>query len=86
METVAGRAGRLALFSLILMSPLCEFFTNVFGFPVRLQLTQMAGFILHTIDKEYHTEGNVLLKGNTEFSVDAACMGLHMLISRRYPV
>jgi exosortase N len=81
VETVAGKAGRLVFFSLILMSPLCEYFTNVFGFPLRLQITQMAGFILHVFDKAYHTEGNVLLKGTTEFSVDAACMGLHMLIS-----
>ena len=81
MESAAGRAGRLALFALVLMSPLCEYFTNVFGFPIRLQLTQMAGFILHVIDKGFRIEGNSLRNGNTEFSIDAACMGLHMLIS-----
>jgi exosortase N len=81
METVSGRAGRLAMLSLILMSPLCEYFTNVFGFPIRLQLTQMAGHILHSVDNGYRTEGNVLFKGTAEFSVDTACMGLHMLIS-----
>jgi exosortase N len=81
MEMVSGRAGRLAILSLILMSPLCEYFTNVFGFPIRLQLTQMAGHILHSVDKGYRTEGNVLFKGAAEFSVDTACMGLHMLIS-----
>ncbi len=81
MESVAGRAGRLALLSLILMSPLCEYFNNVFGFPIRLQLTQIAGQLLHGIDNGYRTEGNVLFKGTTEFSVDTACIGLHMLIS-----
>ena len=81
METVSGRAGILAMLSLILMSPLCEYFTNVFGFPIRLQLTQMAGYILHSVDNGYRSEGNVLFNGTAEFSVDTACMGLHMLIS-----
>src|SRR5664279_1000751 len=81
METVAGKAGRLALVCLILMSPLSEYFANVFGFPIRLQLTQLAGHVLHSVDSAYHTEGNTLLKGTAEFSVDTACMGLHMLIS-----
>jgi exosortase N len=81
METMAGKAGRLALVCLIFMSPLCEYFVNVFGFPIRLKLTQIAGHILHSMDSGYHTEGNTLLKGTAEFSVDTACMGLHMLIS-----
>jgi exosortase N len=81
METVSGRAGKLSMLSLILMSPLCEYFTSVFGFPIRLQLTQMAGHILHSVDNGYRAEGNVLFKGTAEFSVDTACMGLHMLIS-----
>lgn len=80
-EMVAGRVGRLSLLCLFFMSPLCEYFSNVFGFPIRLQLTQMAGQILHTMDSGYHSEGNTLLKGAAEFSVDTACMGLHMLIS-----
>jgi exosortase N len=81
MESVAGKAGPAAMFCLILMSPLCEYFSNVFGFPIRLQLTELAGHIMHSVDNSYHTEGNVLLKGPSEFSVDTACMGLHMLIS-----
>jgi len=55
METLYGRAGRLAILSLILMSPLCEYFATVFGFPIRLWLTQMAGYILHSIDNGYRT-------------------------------
>ncbi len=81
MENVAGRAGQLAILSLILMSPLYEYFTNVFGFPIRLQLTRIAGEILHRVDHGYKIDGNVLMMGTTEFSVDTACMGLHMLIS-----
>ncbi|HZZ74379.1 MAG TPA: exosortase N, partial [Puia sp.] len=80
-EMVAGKAGLLSMLCLFLMSPLCEYFANVFGFPFRLQLTKMAGQILHLMDSGYHSEGNILLKGATEFSVDTACMGLHMLIS-----
>jgi exosortase N len=81
IESVAGKAGPAAMFCLILMSPLCEYFVNVFGFPIRLQLTELAGQIMHSADISYHTEGNILLKGSSEFSVDTACMGLHMLIS-----
>jgi len=80
-EMLAGRSGWLAIICLILISPLCEYFSNVFGFPIRLQLTQMAGHILSSIDNGYLTEGNVLRKGSAEFSIDTACMGLHMLIS-----
>ncbi len=43
----------------------------------------MAGFILHVIDKGFrgYRKEMSLRNGNTEFSIDAACMGLHMLIS-----
>ncbi len=81
IETLAGKAGLLAILCLVIMSPLFEYFANVFSFPIRLQLTQMAGQILHGMDGAYHAEGNVLIKGSTEFSVDAACMGLHMMTS-----
>ena len=80
-RTIAGSAGWLPMVSLVLVSPLCEYFASVFSFPIRLELTQIAGSLLHSIDSSYHAAGNILVKGSEEFSVDTACMGLYMLIS-----
>lgn len=65
----------------IVASPAFQYVTNVFSFPIRLQLTGWAGQLLALSFKGISTRGNVLYYGNKEFSVDPACMGLNMLVT-----
>lgn len=62
-------------------SPAFQYATNVFSFPIRLQLTQWAGQVLSLSFKGITTRGNIIYYGPNEFSVDPACMGLNMLVA-----
>lgn len=62
-------------------SPAFQYLTNVFSFPIRLQLTRWAGQVLSLSFKGITTRGNVIYYGANEFSVDPACMGLNMLVA-----
>lgn len=75
-----GRCTPLPLFTLLLMSPVCSYFAHVFSFPIRLQLTALAGTLLQAAGMPVTVAGNMIGGGATEFSVDPACMGLSMLV------
>lgn len=62
-------------------SPAFQYVTNVFSFPIRLQLTHWAGQVLSLSFKGITTKGNIIYYGPNEFSVDPACMGLNMLVA-----
>lgn len=65
----------------VVASPAFQYVTNVFSFPIRLQLTNWAGQLLSLSIKDLSTRGNVIYYGKNEFAVDPACMGLNMLIT-----
>lgn len=69
----------LGLVALILLSPAFRYAANVFSFPIRLQLTTMAGAVFSLFATHVVTKGNTIFYDGQEFSVDPACMGLHML-------
>ncbi len=79
LQPLAGKPGWTPVVCLLLLSPLFEYFSNVFSFPLRISLTQLAGHLLTVMGMGVRVEGNTLINGTTEFSVDPACMGLHML-------
>ncbi|PSK92173.1 exosortase N [Taibaiella chishuiensis] len=79
-EYYKGRCSVLSLLTLLLMSPICSYFAEVFSFPVRLQLTAMAGALLQGAGVPVAVAGNIIGSGATEFAVDPACMGLSMLV------
>ena len=81
VEVFIGKITSLTIFSLICMCPIFEYLTNVFSFPVRLFLTSVAGKMISIINPGTIIEGNVIINGSSEFAVDPACMGLHMLIT-----
>ena len=81
IETFAGKINYLATACVILMSPIVDYATNLFSFPIRLFLTSKAGKILQIIYPETRVEGNIIITNSSEFSVDPACMGLHMLVT-----
>lgn len=68
--------GRLLV--LILLSPGLRYFSALFSFPIRLQLSSWSGYLLRLAGFSVQTEGNVLLKDGVEMAVDPACMGLQL--------
>ncbi|XZF12982.1 exosortase N [Chitinophagaceae bacterium MMS25-I14] len=74
-----GKTDRLSFIAAIFMSPVFQYTSDVFGFPVRLLLTKMAAGILSLADPAAKAQGNVILFHSKDFSVDPACMGLNML-------
>lgn len=68
-----------ALITLFLSSPAFQYVVSSFSFPIRLQLTKWVAAIFHSLDKKVVVQGNSILYNGIDFSVDPACMGLHML-------
>jgi exosortase N len=78
-ESMAGRINWTPLFLLGLICPAFKYFNNIFGFSIRLQLSEIAGKILNAAGYKVTVAGNVMILNNCEFSVDPACVGLKML-------
>ncbi|GAB4015888.1 hypothetical protein GCM10028808_42570 [Spirosoma migulaei] len=82
-----GNAGRNRwtgrLVALCLFSPGLRYFSALFTFPIRLQLSAWAASLLRLAGLNVQVEGNVLIKagpdtGPLEMAVDPACMGLQL--------
>lgn len=61
------------------VSPLFHYLSEVFSFPIRLQISEWAGWVLTHMGYSIQVSGNVITLHNSNFNVDAACMGLHLL-------
>lgn len=81
IESYAGRVGFLGCSTLIFVAPVFQYAVNVFSFPIRLQLTALAGKLFSLSNNTVVTKGNVIFYNGYEFSVDPACMGLNMLVT-----
>lgn len=79
IELAFGRVGYLASVLVIFMSPFFEQVAVIMGFPVRLQLSEWAGALLSLTGLSIQVDGNSMLMHGKVFTVDEACMGLHML-------
>ncbi|WP_440133614.1 exosortase N [Chitinophaga sancti] len=77
LEVYVGRMNLLPMLVLICMSPIFEWWANLFTFPIRLQLTSIAGNMIMGAK----VEGNVISCKGQNFSVDPACMGLQMTVT-----
>ncbi|WP_375448137.1 exosortase N [uncultured Fibrella sp.] len=60
------------------LSPVLRYVDVVFGFAVRLRLSQWAGFLLRSAGVPVAIDGNILVLYGQEMAVDPACMGLRM--------
>jgi exosortase N len=80
-ETFFGRVNVLPVIVLGIMSPLFEYITNVFSFPIRLRLTEWAGSAIRLTGQEVSVQGNMITCNGNAFSVDPACMGLQMMVT-----
>jgi exosortase N len=79
IESMAGQLNYIPLFLLGLVSPTFKYVNNLFGFPVRLKLSELAGKTLHCMGYKTEVSGNVIAMNGSEFSVDPACVGLKMM-------
>ena len=80
-DNIFGKINALPLLALGLMAPVCDYMTRIFTFPIRLQLTQWAAGMLHALGLPAVAEGNVIMYQGATFSVEAACMGLGMMVT-----
>lgn len=79
LESSRGRQTALLPLTLFCMSPVFGHLSSIFAFPLRLELTRIAGHILAASGNDVTASGNLIRSGGLDFSVDPACMGLHML-------
>ncbi|OMP78940.1 exosortase N [[Flexibacter] sp. ATCC 35208] len=77
LEMYVGRINLLPMLVMICMSPVFRFWADLFTFPIRLQLTALAGSVVMGAK----VEGNIISCGGQDFSVDPACMGLQMTVT-----
>lgn len=80
-DSAVGRINLLPLLAMLLMAPVCDYITQIFTFPIRLQLTEWAGSLLQIVSTGVTVEGNTIFHRGNEFAVDAACMGLNMMVA-----
>jgi exosortase N len=81
LECFFSKPGFLSGVTLFLVAPVFQYAINVFSFPIRLQITKWAGQVFSLFIPDTRTAGNIIYYQGNEFSVDAACIGLSMLIS-----
>jgi len=74
-----GKLNNLTLYWIFLLSPLTIFFFSVFSFPIRLELSNLAAYLLSFVQSDIVCQGNIITIQGDEFSVDHACMGLKMV-------
>jgi exosortase N len=79
IENGLGKVNNIAIFLLILISPVFNYASSALGFPIRLWLSELAASILSYTGSHYKAEGNMITHDSFEFSVDQACAGLNML-------
>jgi exosortase N len=79
LEMHWGQLNRLVLFLLLFMSPFLQQIIVILGFPIRLQLSDWAGYLLAQAGLNIQVEGNMMILDGAAFSVDQACIGLNML-------
>jgi len=79
VELFVGKVNTLALFLMGVMSPVFLQIAVILGFPIRLQLSEWSGMLMRTAGLDVKVAGNMMVLNGFSFTVDEACMGLHML-------
>jgi exosortase N len=81
VENFIGKTNLLPLVVIGMMSPMFQYLADIFSFPIRLQLTEVAGKAMQLMGSVVQVKGNMIYYGQNEFSVDPACMGLNMMVT-----
>ncbi len=81
IDSNLGKLNNLPVFLLILLSPIAIFSIEVFGFPIRLWLTDISTQIISFVNNNIQASGNQIFFNGEKFTVDPECMGLKMVIT-----
>lgn len=81
IESTKGKLNPLTFFLIFISSAFFRVITNLWSFPIRLQLSEWAGKTLQSLGIDAQVAGNVIYLNGDRFSVDPACMGLSMTIT-----
>jgi exosortase N len=78
-ENIYGKQTLLPFLTLITISPIFRYFSDIFTFDIRLILTEIAAKILRFLDPTILATGNIIQAKGQDWQIDEACMGLNML-------
>jgi exosortase N len=78
-ENIYGKQTLLPFLTLITISPIFRYFSDIFTFDIRLILTKIAAKMLRFLDPTIVATGNVIQAKGQNWQIDEACMGLNML-------
>lgn len=79
LEYFLGKVGYLPAILFLLMTPFLSSWLTAFTFPLQLGQSAQIGKMLEGIGMEVEVHGNRFLLYGHWFSVDAACLGIHIL-------
>lgn len=80
-EWGVGRRSVLALLLLAALSAFAQHISYVWSFPIRMQLGAWAAQSISLLGMPVEAEGNVVVFDGQPFSIDPACIGLHLLMT-----
>lgn len=80
LEKTWGTMNWPSIALLFAVSPFFNYMIKVLSFPIRLQLTKAAVFILNIANPGLEAHGNIIQNGENSFSVDPECMGLNLIV------
>ncbi len=78
-EANFGRQGLFPHLILLASSPFVSYASQIFGFPIRLQLSELASKLLSIADATTYSIGNGIYWKGQVFWVDEACIGLQLV-------
>jgi exosortase N len=78
-ENIYGKQTLIPFLTLITISPIFRYFSDIFTFDIRLILTEIAAKMLRFFDPSVLATGNVIQAKGQDWQIDEACMGLNML-------
>lgn len=79
IESWWGKLNNAAIFWVALLSPMSAYVIKIFGFPVRLKLTEWAAKLFQFLNVEVVAHGNNILINDQTFIVEPACTGLKLV-------
>lgn len=81
LEKRVGRLDAAAFYALIFYLPFTSGFFRIFGFYIRMYLTELAAKTCAFFSGNVTTAGNQLMVNGQEYTVDAGCMGLRLVVT-----
>lgn len=81
IELKAGKLNVMAFYALLFYLPITRSFFMLFGFYIRLEITKWAAKLISLFYPIVSFEGTQIFNDGEQFSVDAGCMGLRLVIT-----